>query len=66
MLRDARPDFVLLLPWNLRDEIGTQLAYVHAWGGRLVTAVPSLQVCTGAGGWRTIDVDADAESPRDA
>ena len=68
MLRDARPDFVLLLPWNLRDEIGTQLAYVHAWGGRLVTAVPSLQVCTGAGGWRALDADAEAycESEADA
>ena len=43
-LRDARPDYVLVLPWNLRDEIAAQLAYVRAWGGRLVTAVPSLTI----------------------
>ena len=66
MLRDARPDFVLVLPWNLRDEIGAQLAYVHAWGGRLVTAVPSLQVCAGGGVWRALDGDADADADADA
>ena len=44
MLRDARPDFVLILPWNLRDEIVTQLAYVREWGGRFVTAVPALTI----------------------
>ena len=66
MLRDARPDFVLVLPWNLRAEIGAQLAYVHTWGGRLVTAVPSLQVCAGGGVWRALDADADAEADRDA
>jgi SAM-dependent methyltransferase len=43
-LRDARPDFVLVLPWNLRDEIAAQLAYVRDWGGRLVTAVPALTI----------------------
>ncbi len=43
-LRDARPDHVLVLPWNLRDEIVTQLAYVREWGGRFVTAVPALVV----------------------
>ena len=44
MLRDARPDFVLVLPWNLRAEIGAQLAYVREWGGRFVTAVPGLTI----------------------
>ena len=43
-LRRTRPDFVLVLPWNLRTEIGEQLAYVREWGGRLVTAVPALRV----------------------
>ena len=43
-LRDARPDFVLVLPWNLRDEIADQLAYVRDWGGRFVTAVPALTI----------------------
>jgi SAM-dependent methyltransferase len=44
VLIEARPDFVLVLPWNLRDEISTQLAYIREWGGRLVTAVPELRV----------------------
>lgn len=41
-LRDMRPDFVLVLPWNLREEITAQLAYVREWGARFVTAVPEL------------------------
>lgn len=40
----AKPDYVLVLPWNLRDEISTQLAYIKSWGGKLVFAVPSLEV----------------------
>ena len=43
-LRDVKPDLVLILPWNLRDEIAAQLAYVRDWGGRFVIAVPELQV----------------------
>ena len=43
-LRVARPDYVLILPWNLRAELSVQLDYVRRWGARLVTAVPSLEV----------------------
>lgn len=43
-LSENRPDFVLLLPWNLKDELQAQLDYVGAWGARLVTAVPTLEV----------------------
>lgn len=39
-----RPDRVLILPWNLRDEVMAQLAGIRAWGGRFVTAVPTLEV----------------------
>jgi SAM-dependent methyltransferase len=39
-----RPDYVLVLPWNLREEIAAQLAYVRDWGGRLVVPLPSLEV----------------------
>lgn len=42
-LRAERPDDIVLLPWNLRDELMTQLDYVRAWGGRFVTAVPELR-----------------------
>ena len=40
----ARPDFVLLLPWNLRAELEAQLAAIRGWGGQFVVAVPELQV----------------------
>ncbi|GAA4914508.1 class I SAM-dependent methyltransferase [Actinomycetospora succinea] len=39
-----RPDYVLVLPWNLREEITAQLAHVADWGGKLVYPIPSLQV----------------------
>jgi len=40
----ARPDFVLLLPWNLEAELREQLAYVREWGGRLVVPIPEVRV----------------------
>lgn len=43
-LKADRPDRVLILPWNLREEITTQLAYIREWGGQFVTAVPKLHV----------------------
>ncbi|MBN6054702.1 class I SAM-dependent methyltransferase [Nonomuraea sp. RK-328] len=39
-----RPDYVLVLPWNLRDELVEQLSYVREWGGRLVFPIPELEV----------------------
>ena len=39
-----RPDYVLVLPWNLRDELTRQLSYLGEWGGRLVFPIPSLEV----------------------
>jgi len=43
-LREERPDFVLILPWNLSDELMVQLQYVREWGGHFVRAVPALIV----------------------
>jgi SAM-dependent methyltransferase len=48
-LADARPDYVLIMPWNLRDEISEQLGHVRDWGGRLVVALPRLEVIEGGG-----------------
>jgi hypothetical protein len=39
-----RPDYVLILPWNLRDELIEQLSYVREWGGQLVFPIPALEV----------------------
>jgi SAM-dependent methyltransferase len=43
-LRETRPDYVLILPWNLADEIVRQLAFVREWGGRFVVPIPKVQV----------------------
>lgn len=43
-IQKARPEFVVILPWNLREEIMTQLANIREWGGRFVTVVPGLEV----------------------
>jgi len=40
----ARPDYLLLLPWNLRDELVAKLAFIRDWGGRFVLPIPHLQV----------------------
>jgi 2-polyprenyl-3-methyl-5-hydroxy-6-metoxy-1,4-benzoquinol methylase len=39
-----RPDHVLILPWNLKDEVVNQLAYIRGWDGRFFTAVPGLEI----------------------
>jgi hypothetical protein len=43
-LAETRPDYVLVLPWNLREEISQQLEYVREWGGRLVFPIPALEI----------------------
>lgn len=43
-LKLTRPDYVLILPWNLRAEVTHQLGYIREWGGQFVTAVPSIAV----------------------
>jgi hypothetical protein len=41
---ETRPDYVLILPWNLRDEIAAQLEYIREWGGRFVVPIPRVEV----------------------
>jgi hypothetical protein len=43
-LAQTRPDYILVLPWNLRQEISSQLGYVRSWGGRLVFPIPELEI----------------------
>ncbi|GAB3008823.1 class I SAM-dependent methyltransferase [Amycolatopsis acidiphila] len=42
-----RPDYVLVLPWNLRAELSQQLSYVEEWGGKLVFPIPHLEIVEG-------------------
>ena len=43
-LQDAKPEYVVILPWNLKAEVMNQLAYIQNWGGKFVMAVPKLEV----------------------
>lgn len=43
-IRREKPAYVLILPWNIKDEIMEQLSYIDEWGGLFVTAIPSLVV----------------------
>lgn len=43
-IAEARPDFVLILPWNLKEEIMAQMAHVRDWGGRFVVPIPEVEV----------------------
>ncbi|MES2777466.1 MAG: class I SAM-dependent methyltransferase [Bacteroidota bacterium] len=43
-LKAEKPDFVIILPWNLKDEITAQLAYIGDWGGKFVVPIPGVKV----------------------
>ena len=43
-IREIRPDYVLILPWNLKDEIMEQVSYIREWGGQFVVPIPDVKV----------------------
>jgi len=43
-LINYKPDYVLILPWNIKDEVIDQLSYVREWGGKFVTIIPSIEI----------------------
>lgn len=43
-IRESKPDYVLILPWNLTSEVTTQLSYIREWSGKFVTAIPHLKI----------------------
>ena len=43
-IKETRPDYVIILPWNLKDEIMNQMAYIRGWGGKFVTLIPEVRV----------------------
>jgi SAM-dependent methyltransferase len=43
-IRETRPDYVLILPWNLKDEVMEQLSYIRSWGGQFVVPIPDVKV----------------------
>lgn len=44
-IREAKPDYVVILPWNLKDEIMQQLSFIREWGARFVVPIPKVTVC---------------------
>jgi hypothetical protein len=44
VLAEDRPDYILILPWNLKEEIVAQLDYARDWGARFVVPIPRVEV----------------------
>ncbi|MBI2432382.1 MAG: class I SAM-dependent methyltransferase [Candidatus Hydrogenedentes bacterium] len=45
-IRETKPDLLLILPWNLKEEIMKQMAYIREWGGRFIVPIPEVNVYT--------------------
>ncbi len=44
MIQQTKPDYVLILPWNFKDEIVKQMTGIREWGGKFVVAIPSIRI----------------------
>jgi len=44
-IRETKPDFILILPWNLKEEIIAQNSFIREWGGQFVVPIPEVRVC---------------------
>jgi len=44
IIQETKPDYLLILPWNLRDEIMTQMSYIRNWGGKFVVPIPEVKI----------------------
>ena len=43
-LRETKPDYLLILPWNLRPEIMKQMSYIREWGAKFVVPIPRVEI----------------------
>ncbi len=43
-IKETQPDYLLILPWNLKDEIMSQMAYIRDWGGKFVVPIPEVKI----------------------
>jgi hypothetical protein len=43
-IRETRPDYLLILPWNLKDEIMDQMSHIRDWGGKFIVPIPEVRV----------------------
>lgn len=44
-IRDTRPDYLLILPWNIKEEVMEQMAHIKDWGGQFVLPIPKVAIC---------------------
>ncbi len=44
VIKQTKPDYVLILPWNIKDEVIQQMSYIRSWGGRFVVPIPEVEV----------------------
>lgn len=44
VVKQIKPDYLLILPWNLKDEIMEQMDYIRDWGGKFVVFIPEVRV----------------------
>jgi hypothetical protein len=42
-IKKTKPDYVLILPWNIKEEIMNQLSYIRDWGGRFIVPIPEVK-----------------------
>ncbi len=43
-IKQTKPDYVLILPWNIQDEIIRQMAHIRGWGGKFMVAIPEIRI----------------------
>jgi len=44
VIKQRKPDYILILPWNIKDEIMQQLGYIREWGGRFIIPIPTVTI----------------------
>jgi len=44
-ITETKPDYLLILPWNIKDEIMTNMAHIRQWGGKFVLPMPEVRIC---------------------
>jgi hypothetical protein len=44
MIKRTKPDYVLILPWNIKEEVMAQMEFLLEWGGRFVVPIPEVKV----------------------
>jgi hypothetical protein len=43
-IKQAKPDYILIFPWNIKDEIIGQLSYARSWGAKFVVPIPEVEI----------------------